>query len=50
MYIGASKGIFFANLVLPEKNLKNKVFVSLTQVFKLLVRFPKIIKTYITVT
>ena len=36
MYNGASSGIL-ENLVLPEKNLKNKDFGSLTQVFKLFV-------------
>ena len=38
------------NLVLPEKNLKNKGFGSNTQVFKLLAWVPKIIQTYIIVT
>ena len=37
------------DLVLPEKNLKKNDFISLSQVFKLLVWFPEIIKTYIIV-
>ena len=35
-----------SNLVLLEKNLKNKDFTYLTQVFKLLVWVPKLIKTF----
>ena len=38
------------NLVLPGKNLKNKDFASLTQIFKLLVWNGNIVKTYIIVT
>ena len=38
------------NLVLPEKNLKNKDFDSLNQIFKLLVWAPKVAKAYIIVT
>ena len=52
MYNGASNGIFFAMLIIwfnLKKNLKNKEFASLTQIFKLLVSVPKIIKTYIVV-
>ena len=37
------------NLVLLKKNLKNKDFSSLTQMFKLLVWVPKIIRTCIIV-
>ena len=37
-------------MVLPDKNLKNKDFVSLTQILKLLVWVPKIVKNYIIVT
>ena len=50
MYNDASSGIYFAMLIIwfyLKKNLKNKDFVSVTQVFKLLVWVPKIIKTYI---
>ena len=37
-------------MVLPDKNLKNKDFVSLTQILKLLVWVPKIVENYIIVT
>ena len=37
------------NFVLLETNLENKDFASATQIFKLLVRAPKIVKTYIMV-
>ena len=48
---GAFSGIFLqcSKFDLPEKNLKNKDFASLTQIFKPLTWVPKIIKTYITV-
>ena len=36
-------------VILFEKYLKSKDFISLTQVFKLLVWVPKIIKTYVVV-
>ena len=36
-------------VILSEKYLKSKDFISLTQVFKLLVWVPKIIKTYVVV-
>ena len=52
MYNDQSSGIFFVyadNLVLLEKNLKNKDFASLIQVFKLLVWIPKFIKADIKV-
>ena len=38
------------NLVLPEKIVKSKDFISLTQIFKLPVWAPNIVKTYIRVT
>ena len=38
------------NLVLPRKNLKNKDFASVTQIYKLLVWNGNIVKTYIIVT
>ena len=38
------------NLVLPGKNLKNKDFASVTQIYKLLVWNGNIVKTYIIVT
>ena len=33
-------------MILPEKNPKNKEFASLTQIFKLLVQAPQVVKTY----
>ena len=38
------------NLFFSEKNLKNKDFASLNQIFKLLVWAPKVAKAYIIVT
>ena len=53
MYNDASCGIFFVMLIILfylKKNLENKDFASPTQIFKLLVWAPKIVKTYIIVT
>ena len=52
MYNDLSSGIFFVyadNFVLLEKNLKNKDFASLIQVFKLLLWILKFIKADIKV-
>ena len=52
MYNDLSSGIFFIyadNFVLLEKNLKNKDFASLIQVFKLLLWILKFIKADIKV-
>ena len=49
MYNDASSGILFVMLIIwfyLEKNLENKGFTSLTQIFKLLVWVPKNFETY----
>ena len=49
MYNDASSGILFVMLIIwfyQKKNLENKGFTSLTQIFKLLVWVPKFFGTY----
>ena len=49
MYNDASSGILFVMLIIwfyLKKNLENKGFTSLTQIFKLLVWVPNFFETY----